>query len=427
MKNTLGITGLLALLMTAGAAMAAPADTPEARYRALMSQAAGALASGEPRRAALLYEQAGTQFGESVEAELGQVRAYLEGGDFRQAVAFANLVAGEHAESMAALALLAYIEDRGGQTERALARLRAARAAAPDDVALLGSMAEILIDRGAAAQAIAALDAWIARSPPQGDIYALRARAALANGDGEGALRWRARAAAAANMAAAGTASSWPAPHFQPMSIPVGAAAVAANGFVVDAGSRVVTLARAVAGAHGAIAVRNGLGQVRRARVEAVHDQAGLAVLRLEQPYDAAWSIRREQMAEPAAGRSCAVLAYPVAGSLDPTYPALGPGIVLRTGIGANGYAQITSALGAAGSPIFDPAGHLVGIALGNSPADQQGLGKGNFAIGTAALLGLLPAAAPSTATAPPPPAISSSDELYERMLPALVQVVATH
>ena len=44
---------------------------------------------------------------------------------------------------------------------------------------------------------MSALEAWIGRNRPRGDVYALRARAALAAGDRDEGLRWRARAALA--------------------------------------------------------------------------------------------------------------------------------------------------------------------------------------------------------------------------------------
>lgn len=43
-------------------------------------------------------------------------------------------------------------------------------------------------------QAIKLLDDWIGRNPPQGDIYRLRARAALAAGNREELVSWRRKA-----------------------------------------------------------------------------------------------------------------------------------------------------------------------------------------------------------------------------------------
>jgi uncharacterized protein HemY len=104
-----------------------PSQLGDERYRGLMLGAEVALARGDYERANLLYQQANLAAGHAVAAELGQVRADLQAGEFRRAKAFATLFAGEHCDSPEALALHVLLEDRIGQTDRALAALQAAR------------------------------------------------------------------------------------------------------------------------------------------------------------------------------------------------------------------------------------------------------------------------------------------------------------
>ncbi len=77
--------------------------------------AARARLQGTAAKAAEIYE-ALTRQGESLEAEIGLVRASLQAGEFRKATSWATLVAGEHTDSVEAVALLAYLHDRAGYT-----------------------------------------------------------------------------------------------------------------------------------------------------------------------------------------------------------------------------------------------------------------------------------------------------------------------
>jgi tetratricopeptide (TPR) repeat protein len=449
-------------------------NSPETRQRALILEAEAALALGQPGRAAGRFEQAAGQFRESPEAEVGQVRAYFQEGDVRHAIAFGNIVAAEHPGFTEALALLAWLEDRVGHTDHALATLRDARSKTPDDVALLGALAEILADRGMAGEAIQALDAWMARNPAKAVIYRLRAKAALASGDRGDALRWRARSAHAYEsegdlaqaetlrdwLASAGPsgragrsadapparakpdsappapASAWHPPHTETIALPEGMAVSTGNGLIVDNGRRVVTQAGVVAKATGDVVVRNGLGQVRKARVERRYDKEGLALLRLAQAYPAGWSLKPEGMAAPDGIKFCFVLGYPLADTLDSTSPVIAPGLVFRADAGVAGLMQITSALsgGQGGSPVFDTQGHLIGIAFGKGDeikgvADRQAiLGKGDFATRADVLQRLLAfGGKPSRKPAPRPalPASLSVETLYDRLRPAVVLIAA--
>jgi S1-C subfamily serine protease/thioredoxin-like negative regulator of GroEL len=449
-----------------------PADVSNESYSNLMLRAEIALARGEPEQALLRYQQANRVAGHAVAAELGQVRADLQAGEFTRAKAFATLVAGEHRDIPEALALRAWFEDRIGQTERALAALQTARGKAPDDVALLGAYAEILIDRGGGQEAASALETWMRRNRPRGDIYALRARAALAMGERDVGLRWRARAALAYTASGERTRAAtfnhwlshadpagqslaavilatpspmtmpdapvlvwheehvWHGPYFTPFPASVGAALHTGSGFVIDAGRRVVTSTAVIKDARGDIVLRNGLGDVRHAQVEWADDEAGIAVLRLTEPYRAAWSILSDHLAEPTVGSLCFVMGYPLADTLDPLWPAIGPGLVFRRQVDTPGRTQITSALGPGsdGSPVFDASGRVIGSAFRDlTPAagGKPGGGK-SFVLSSSLLRHALAAVGVTTrADVQPGPPAAHVEALYERMLPAVVLVVA--
>lgn len=451
-----------------------PATTPETRQRALILEAEAALGLGQAKRAAGLFEQAAGQFYESPEAEVGQIRAYFQEGDIQHAIAFGNIVAGEHPDSTEALGLLAWFEDRVGHTEQTLAKLRDARSKATDDIALLAGLAEVLIDRGFLSEAVQALDAWIARNPPSGVIYGLRAKAAIASADWDSALRWRVRSAhaytaegqlaqakavrdwlamtdptgqasreadahtgqAPVDSARPASRSQWHPAYGEAFSTPKGSALVAGNGLIVDQGRRVITHSRIVAKSNVDVQLRNGLGIVRTARVERRFEQEGWAVLKLAKAYPADWSLKPEWVAAPDGVKFCFVLGFPVADTLAASSPVIVPGVVFRADAGVAGLMQITSTLTRdhSGSPVFDPSGRLIGLALGKDDkvqtvADRQAfLGKGGFAIRADSLRRLLPITKkPPTqkAAMPAAPQSPSVEALYDRLRPTVVLVVA--
>jgi predicted Zn-dependent protease len=118
------------------------------QFDAAMRRAEEALAGGDAVRAAEIFEQASRIAGDSEVAETGMARAYMHNGEFRKALSYGNLSTLEHKDSTFGYAFLAYLVDRAGFSERALTGLREARSRAPDDVALLGVLSQILIERG---------------------------------------------------------------------------------------------------------------------------------------------------------------------------------------------------------------------------------------------------------------------------------------
>jgi S1-C subfamily serine protease len=450
----------------------------EETINSLILRAHAALAKGQAQQAAEWYEKA-AGMGESAEAEIGLVRAYLQSGEFRKAIAFGNLVAAEHPDVSETAALLAYLEDREGQTAPALSKLSEELKKRPDDVALFGAQTEILIDRMAIPQAVQQLDDWIGRNPPQGDIYRLRARAALASGNREQLVNWRRKAAlayeskgefeaakplriwlskvdgneqpasvATVPLSPAGAVkpiaennelpavTRWPAHYMESFPLNTGNAMKSGNGFVIDQGRRVVTYASLISGSSGVVWVRNGLGKIRKSRVEKVLPDQGLALLRLETPYVKEWSLPNQAFSVPEGVRFCFVLGFPVTDALDTSYPILAPGVVVRPDAGIGGLMQITGSLGPenSGSAVFDGSGKFIGVTLGKQEPlkgithRDALLGKGTFAVRADALQKLVPNSVRSEKKRAKIKAVKgtpSVEELYEKLLPVVVTIVA--
>ena len=341
-----------------------------------------ALASGDAATALSMYDSL-TQQGESLEAEIGVVRASLQAGEFRRAMSTSTVTAAEHTDSPEAVALLAYLHDRAGYTEQSLKTLKQLRADRPDDPIAAAALATVLLDRGGKV------------SPAD-----------------EAASR------------------KWPRPSFE--AIPIGTHRVLAggNGVIVDRGRHVLTYSAVLPNAATAIYVRNGLGKVRRAMRVPGTQQGELVRLKLSEPYPANWALPDDQVVPAEGARFCFAFGYSASASTEGSYPAISPGIVFRADAGVGGLMQVTSAQGAGniGSPVFDPRGRLMGLSVGTGDIRMGGenlrprLGAGQFA------LRLVPA--PPIGTTPPRPAgkmppMPAIEELYERLVPSVVQIVS--
>ena len=341
-----------------------------------------ALASGDAAKAATIYESL-TQQGESLDAELGLVRASLQAGEFRKAVSWATLTAGEHTDSSEAVALLAYLHDRAGYTEQALEALNQLRTDRPDDPIAAAALATVLIDRGGK---VSAADAAASRK--------------------------------------------WPRPSFE--EFPLGKHRVLAggNGVIVDDGRHVLTYAAVLPPAAKSIYVRNGLGKVRRAVRESGGPPGDLVRLKITEPYPAKWALPTDQIIAADGARFCFAFGFSASADPESHFPGISPGLVFRADAGTGGLMQITSALGAGhiGSPVFDPRGRLLGLSVGTGDITIRGenlrarVGAGQFALRAVAARAADAAPARVNGPLPPMPAI---EELYERLVPAVVQIVA--
>ena len=431
-----------ALLLPLAAGVSSASATPllgtqlelamaESPSSASLDAARQALSKGDAARAAGLYEALAQQ-GESLEAEVGLIRASLQAGEFRKAVAYANLTAGEHPESGEAPALLAFLNDRAGRTEQAVAALKKLQSTRPDDWVPIAAHADILIDRLAPAEARAVIEGWNARHPgaARPELTRLLMRARVAEGTESGA----APKTTPVNRAATEYAEGWAVPSFQTLPLAGRRIVGAGNGVVVDGGKSVLTYAGVLGPSAHELLIRNGLGQLRRARVERLDRSKELIQVRLTEPFPATSSIPQDQVSSPEGVRFCFALGFSVPRSADPAYPAIAPGLVFRADTGVGGLMQITSALGSGhdGAPVFDARGKLIGLALGAGDHQIAGqdlrknLGRGGFALRVdETLTGVAHKVTAVRAPPGPQPPMPPMEELFERLSPAVVQIVA--
>jgi hypothetical protein len=387
-----------------------------------LQSAQEAIDRGDLAQAAEIYEAIGSG-GESIEAEIGMVRTALQRGEFRKAVSDANHTASENLESTEAAAILAYLLDRTGRTEQALSSLQKLESQRPQEWIAFAAHAEILIDRLDPRQALTIVDAALENQkpskPPELLRLAARARSAMAVEEEE----W-----GKARRRASPRQSTWIAVSSEVLPIAPGDIAAAGNGVVIDEGKAVLTDASLFNASRGKAWVRNGVGQVRSAAIERVDGEPqNMVRLRLDQPFPV---VAATQVAGPESTRFCFVFAFGAPGNPDPAFPAITPGMVVRADTGIGGLMQITSALGAGhnGAAVFDPRGRLLGMAI--APGNRVLAGKEDVrkALGNSSVAfrvdRLLSAAKVPPATGPQPP-MPSVEELYEKLAPAVVQVIA--
>jgi len=107
--------------------------------------------------------------------DLAQVQRHWRAGEVRAALSYAHLTAGEHPDSMEALAWLALIEDRVGQADSAMARLSQALKDRPGDDQLRSALARLTKDRKGCAASLRLRGVDAGRFIPGRPAFALMA------------------------------------------------------------------------------------------------------------------------------------------------------------------------------------------------------------------------------------------------------------
>lgn len=373
------LAAALATALTCAVAVAAPAEhSPlgtEAARRVALGEAA--LQHGDAAEALSQFEAAAAMQ-HAAEIELGIVRAQMQAGQYRRALAFAAHVAGAHTDEPEAAALYAWLLQAGGQS----------------------------------AYAQHVLDQALARSPAQPAL--LEARAALAN-----AAQPVARGVLLEAPQRAAPFASGP-PDAEPLP---GAARAAGSAVLLDARTALAPLAR-VAAAR-AVWVRDGLGRTRAARVTQRDEARGIATLALASSLPSMPPIGAVQ-ATPWAGSPGFVVGYASATDAAPQWPLLHPGFFADDGLTAT-HAVGVAAPGAVDGVMFDASGRWSGFVL---PAASMPPGARRWL-----LPAMLRAAVPSTAApgaddesvAPNAGAAArrvGADEVYEHALPLVLQLI---
>jgi len=325
-----------------------------------------ALGRGDAAEAQREFERAGSMQ-HVADSEMGLVRAYMQAGTYRRALAFAAHTAGAHPETPAGAVLYAWLLHVGGHT--------------------------------AVAQRV--LDKTDTRAP--GDELTRQARAQLSS---PAPVATGALLSAPCRLAPFDAGAPLPA-----------TASVIATGTLVDGGRRALILLAAVG--HGrALWVRDGLGRRSAASLERQADGLGLALLRLDTPIE---STSRLVLAprDPFAGSAAFAVQYAASIEAAPSWPLLRPGFFgpLHRPDGV-ATLDIPLSAGTPGGPVFDAAGRLAGIALRGPDSLDRLLTASALRREFGKLLGdVSPDAGVGRATV---------DVIYEAALRSTLQVIST-
>jgi S1-C subfamily serine protease len=342
---------------------AAPAALAPEQHEArtqLVRDGERALERGDTERAIEAFERAGLMQ-HRADAELGLVRAMLQAGEYRRALAFAAHTAGAHPDTPSGAALYAYLLHLGGQSQAARRVLGEARARAGDEPTLIATSALLDAPDG------------VARDP----LLAPPARFA---------------------PYAIGSAS------------PPASARVVGSGVLLDGGHRALVPARLVAGAQG-LWVRDGRGVTSAARRGRTIADGVLVEMTLDAPLRSAALDVAARDAFPGSPAFAVEYARDDGGAA--RWPSLRVGFV-GTPAEVPGRYDLDPALGsgAGGGPVFDMAGRLAGITVRSATGTSQMLA-------VSALAGTLGELRGASAVARVP-----ADAIYERALALAVQLI---
>ena len=336
---------------------------------ALLARAQAELERGDAPQALDDFERAAMML-HAADAALGLIRAAMQDGQYRRALAFCAHTAGEHTDDSDGAALYAWLLRIGGQGELAAHVLADARAQAPDHAIA------------------AAVERAFAATPPVASGVLLEPLHRMA---------------------------PWPA-IINSSSSPPATARFLSNGVLVDEDSAALVPLSLVEGAAGArLWVRNGLGQASEATLApggGALASRGLARLDLRSPLPVGAS-RQATGRAPFAGSPGFSMQFGDGSA--PAWPMLTQGF-LGTLVGDTGVRKLGFA-SPPGAAVLDAHGHLVGVTL----APTQG---------PATWLPLSSAAPSPAASAPTPPAhagpvLTAPDEVYEAGLQRALQVLA--
>lgn len=312
-------------------------------------------------RAALIVHAADT--------EIALVRSQMQAGEYRRALAFGAHTAGAHLDVIGGSLLYAWLLHLGGQSAIAQRLLADTQARLPDQPGAAALEQQI---RSGAPVASGLLLDLPTRLAPYGDRHGLP-----------------------------------------------GAARVVGSAVLLP-GGRQALVPLDLLPRSGRLWLRNGLGQLARATVDARWAAAGVARVRLASALPVSDTLRLAAR-DAFPGSPGFAVEYPATPDAAPAWP------ILRTGfLGApqGGSGQqllgIDMPPGARGGPVFDAAGQLIGLAL---PARGKDHGQGGDRLVPVSLLKKAIGQAP----APPLPGAlprSSADAVYEGSLKTSLQVI---
>lgn len=298
------------LALLGGTACAHEPSRPE--VTALLQRADAALAEGRSLDAQAAYEQAAA-LEHAARIEVGWVRARMQAGGYRQAVAFAAHAAGAHPDEAHGALLYAHLLNAGGQARAAQGVLSRARVRLPDEPLLRASLTSCPADGDPGVPDDLQLPSVGERVP--------------------------------AGLVVAGSAL-----------------------LLDDARDALVPLA--LVDDETPLWVRNGLGRTQAARVLSRDASTGTAVLALAAPLDAPARLTRAPR-DAFPGSPAFVTGYRADPQAQPAWPQLCTGF-LGTPPRDGGPRPLGIAIegGSVGAPVFDSAARLVGLV---GPAGPSG------------------------------------------------------
>ncbi|MES2944759.1 MAG: hypothetical protein V4772_17975 [Pseudomonadota bacterium] len=339
----------------------------------LLEKGETALSRLEVDKALLAFDKAALIL-HAADTEIALVRAYMQGGEYRRALAFGAHTAGAHLDVVGGSALYAWLLHMGGQPAIAQRLLTEAQTRVPGNALLKDVQTQL---RSATPLA----------SP---EVLVLPTRLA---------------------------------PYSSAPKLPAHAR-VAGSGLLLQDGKEALA-ALSQLPASGSIWVRNGLGQMSKATIKKRLPKLGVALLGLNKPLPAPGNI--EVQTTPAFPGSVGfTVEYVATSHALPAWP------ILRSGFfgsfltnGTDRKLGIDMPPGARGGPVFDGTGHLAGMAVQGKPGDGDlliGSGLLNEALqnpravrAKSSLGQLVPAAAVPRA---------SADMIYETSLRLTLQII---
>ena len=363
----------------AGLPVAHPDQALAERSR-LLDEGERQLAAGQPDQAQDVLDRAAMML-HAADTEAALVRAYMQAGQYRRALAFGAHAAGAHRRDWpAGTALYAWLLQVGGQSVVARRVLDEALALAPDDAALRSASHQLN-------RPWPAPDAVLRQPPLRTAPYA-----------------WGAEPPADSEV--------------------VGSGVLLDDG--VSAAVPTTTLGPAPL-AHSPVWLRNGLGQTVSARLQARDEGLGLTTLRLDSPLPRATLAAARR--EPFAGSPGYMVEYAPTHSPSAAWPLLRQGFFARLTTDAGlRRLGLDAPAGPRGGPVFNARGEFAGVAVPGSDGPDR-LVPASMPVLRAALPGAPPAAAGGQGHAPEPavahqPGTGDVDAIYEQSLRIALQVI---
>ncbi len=279
---------------------------------ALLRDAESALSRMDVAQAELLFDRAANIL-HAADTEIGLVRTYMQAGAYRRALAFGAHTAGVHLDVVGGSALYAWLLQMGGQHAVAQRLLNDTLVRLPGNQFMLAVAKQLASNKPLAD---ASLQVPPTRLAPYGEMQGLASHA---------------RVAGSAVLLADGTHALAP---------------------------------LALLPASGKVWVRNGLGQLRKARIEQRHREWGVAMLTLERALPVMEGLQSHTgpVFPGSAGYVLEYVANPLAGA---SWPLLNVGFIGNpVGNGAQLALGVELKDGSGGGPVFDAAGRLLGLAV---------------------------------------------------------------